>query len=122
MNQPIVSKKRAQSISFSLFLVFLGILGLTKYWMPGILLAIGIPLALRQYLMKKPYDVFVTLLVFIGGFISMELDFSWNYTFAVIFILSGIYVFFREFFESKTRTIVEEEENLNEEIEEEQHP
>ncbi|MCX6990745.1 MAG: hypothetical protein NTX49_06775 [Chlamydiae bacterium] len=122
MVMPIVSKKRAKAICSALFLVGLGIVGFTGNWWPGIMLAIGIPLALRQYLLRKPYDVFVTLLIFVGVFVTAQFNNSWNIIMPVMFTVGGIYVFFRDYIESKLSPEPETEENINEEIEEEQHP
>jgi len=122
MVMPIVSKQRAKAICSALFLVGLGIVGFTANWWPGVMLAIGIPLALRQYLLRKPYDVFVTLLIFVGVFVTAQFNNSWNIIMPVMFTVGGIYVFFRDYIESKLSPEPETEENINEEIEEEQHP
>ncbi|NDD58289.1 MAG: hypothetical protein EBZ47_03420 [Chlamydiae bacterium] len=121
MSQPIVCKKKAKSICSALFLVMLGIVGLSQLGWPYILLTIGIPLALRQYLLRKNYDVFVTLFIFIGSFISIQYTSSWSMILSIMFILGGIYIFFRDFIESKTCPESETEEDVNEEIEEQQH-
>lgn len=119
---PKVSKKRAKSISSALFLVGLGIVGFTGTWWPGIMLAIGLPLALRQYLLGKSYDVFVTLLIFVGVFVSAQFNASWEFLLPVVLVTGGIYVFFRDYIESRNAPEDVKEEDLNEEIEEKQHP
>ena len=86
------------------------------------MLVIGIPLALRQLLLKKAYDAIITLAIFIGGFISGQFSSSWDIILPIMFVLGGIYIFFRDYIESSTSSEVERDENLNEEIEEEQHP
>lgn len=118
---PKVSKKRAKSISSALFLVGLGIVGFTGTWWPGIMLAIGLPLALRQYLLGKSYDVFITLLIFVGVFITAQFNASWEFLLPVVLVTGGIYVFFRDYIESRNAPEDASEEDLNEEIEEEQH-
>ncbi|MCX6987197.1 MAG: hypothetical protein NT065_03440 [Chlamydiae bacterium] len=122
MASPLVSKKRAKLICFSVFLAGLCILQLTGAWWPGITLAFGIPLALRQFFLRKLYDSAVTLFIFIGTFIADGSTDQLSVILPVMFTLGGIYIFFRDFIETKTTSEVEKEENTNEEIEEEQHP
>jgi predicted membrane protein len=119
--QPITSKKRAKAISFALFLIGLAILSYLQAWWPGIMLAIGVPLGIRQYLLGRTYDVCITLFVFIGVFVTVQFNISWQILLPVIFTIGGIYIFFREFLESTQEPETEKEEDLNEEIEEEQH-
>ncbi len=117
----IVSKKRAKAISVALFLIGLAIIAYLKAWWPGIMLAVGIPLALRQHLLGRHYDMGVTLFVFIGVFVTVQFDISWEVLLPVLFALGGIYILFREYLESKEEPLEEEEEDLNKEIEEDQH-
>jgi 4-hydroxybenzoate polyprenyltransferase len=117
----IVSKKRAKALSVALFLIGLAIVAYLKAWWPGIMLAVGIPLAIRQYLLGRHYDMGVTLFVFIGVFVTVQFDISWEILLPVLFALGGIYILFREYLESKEEPLEEEEEDLNKEIEEEQH-
>src|SRR3972149_298541 len=95
----IVSRKRAKSISVALFLVGLAIVTYLQAWWPGIMLAIGIPLALRQYLLGRHYDMGVSLFVFIGVFVTVQFNISWEVLLPVLFALGGIYVLFREYLE-----------------------
>ncbi len=115
------SKKRAKSISFALFLLGLALLSITGVWWPGIMLVVGIPLALRQYMLGRNYDVGITLFVFVGVFVTIQFNIAWEILLPILFTLGGIYVFFREFLESSTPPEDEKEEDLNEEIEEDQH-
>jgi 4-hydroxybenzoate polyprenyltransferase len=117
----MVSKKRAKVLSVALFLVGLAIISYLKAWWPGIMLAVGLPLALRQYLLGRPYDMGVTLFVFVGVFVTVQFDISWEILLPVLFALGGIYIFFREYLESKEEPLSEEEEDINQEIEEDQH-
>jgi hypothetical protein len=122
MTQPIFSKKRANSIFFALLLIGSGFALYSGRFIPGIILAIGIPLALRQFLLGKFYDVFVTIFIFLGAFITSHFKESSTYILPIIFTLSGIYIFFRDYIENITTKEVDVEEDLNEEIEEQQHP
>jgi predicted membrane protein len=118
---PLTSKRRAKKICIPLFLVCLAIVSYTGQWWPSIMLAIGLPLALKQYLLGKTYDVLITLVVFIGVFVSVHFEFSWPVLVPVLFTLGGIYIFCRDYIESSIPSEEEQEEDLNEEIEEEQH-
>jgi hypothetical protein len=114
----LVSKKRAQALSCALILLGLAALVLTGEWWPGLMLVIGLPLALRQYLLGRKYDMIVTLLIFVGTFILVEFDIPWKLFLPAIFTVGAIYILCREFFESRGETEDELEENINHEIEE----
>jgi hypothetical protein len=88
------------------------------FW-PALMLVVGIPLALRQYLLGRHYDMWITLFVFVGVFVTVEFEIEWEIFLPVLFTLGGIYIFFREYLESSTSPETEREESLNEEIEEE---
>ncbi len=117
----LVSKRRAKAFSVALFLIGLAILAYLKAWWPGIMLVIGIPLALKQYLLGRHWDVGVTLFVFLGVFVTVQFNISWEVLLPVLFALGGIYILFREFLESKEEPLEEEEDDINQEIEEDQH-
>ncbi len=119
MTQPIMSKRKAQSLSFALFLIGLAISTYFKHWWPTIMLTIGIPIALKQYLIGKRFDMIVSLIVFLGAFITVQFNIKWEIVLPVLFTIGGFYVFFKEFFGPKEITEAEIEENKNKEIEEE---
>jgi len=119
MAKPIMSKRKAHSLSFALFLVGLGIITYFKYWWPGIMLAVGLPLALRQYLLGKRFDMTISLIVFLGVFITVQFNIKWEIVLPVLFTLGGLYVFFKEFFGPKDIQEEDKEEDKNNEIEEE---
>ena len=77
MAHPITSKKRAQTLSTVLFLIGLAVLIFTEEWWPGLMLVVGLPLALRQYLMGRTYDMAISLLVFVGTYVTVAFDISW---------------------------------------------
>lgn len=117
MHHPLVSKRRAKVFSVALFLIGLAIISYLHIWWPAIMLVIGIPLAFRQYLLGRFYDMVITLFVFVGVFITVQFD-IWEVLLPVLFATGGIYLLFREFMEGKEETLAEEEEDLNHELEE----
>jgi predicted membrane protein len=117
----IVSKKRAKALCVALFLIGVAIISFLQAFWPGIMLAVGLPLALRQYLLGRRYDMCVSLFVFVGVFVTVQFDISWQILLPVLFALGGIYILFREFLESKEEPLEEEEDDINHEIEEDQH-
>ena len=121
MAKPVMSKKKAHVLSVVLFLIGLGILTYVKIWWPPIMLVIGLPMALRQYLVGRIYDMVITLIVFLGVYITVQFQIKWDLLLPILFTVGGIYIFFREFFEPKVSTEPEKEEDLNKEIEEKQH-
>jgi hypothetical protein len=119
MMHPITSQKKAKNIAAATFLVALIIVSFTGQWWPGLLLATGIPLAIRHYLLGQRYDVLMILIVFVGAFVSTSYEFSSPVILPVLFILGAIYLLCRDLIEE--HPLEEEEEDINEEIEEEQH-
>lgn len=123
MAHPLTSRKRAKAFSTALFLICLSALIVVEQWMnmwwPGIMLVIGLPLALRQYLMGRTYDTIVTLLVFVGTFVTVEFDISWRVFLPILFTLGALYILLREAFEDSMPSEPEQEEDVNHEIEEE---
>ena len=118
MAHPITSRKKAQTLSTALFLIGLGLLIFTENWWPGIMLAVGIPLALRQYLLGRTYDTYITLLVFVGTFITVQFEITWRVFLPILFTLGAIYVLCREFIAPEPPTEEEDEEDTQHEIEE----
>ncbi len=117
MSTPKTSKRRARSISTALFLLGFSYLFYTGVWWPNILLVIGIPLAVRQYLMGRFHDMVVTLAVFIGVFVTSSYKVAWHLLLPILFAIGAIYILFREFLDSRGETEEEREEDLNIEIE-----
>jgi len=117
MAHPKISRKKAATISFAVFLIILAIITLTEYWWPGIMLLIGIPLAVKQFFSGRKYDMAITLFVFLGVFVTVQFQIPWKYLLPVIFTVGGIYILFKELF-MKSNTEPEIEENINKEIEE----
>jgi len=119
MNTPITSQKKAKNIAIVLFLIGLVIVSLTGGWWPGMLLAVGVPLAIKHYLLGQRYDVLMILVVFLGAFASVRYEFSTPVLLPVLFTLGAIYLLCRDIVEE--HSIAEDEEDLNQEIQEEQH-
>ncbi len=118
MSRPLTSKRKAQAISTALCLLALAILAITDAWWPGIMLAIGLPLALRQYLLGRAYDMGISLLVFVGTFVTVEFDISWRILLPILFTIGAIYVLAREYVMTAGESEPEKEEDLNHELEE----
>lgn len=119
MAHPLTSHKKAKVLSLSLFLIGIALLIFLQTWWPAILLVIGIPVALRQYLMGRRYDMFLSLFIFGVGFISIQFDISWQILFPVLFVIGAIYILCRELYEYSISSEAEVEEDKNLEIEEE---
>ena len=122
MAMPMTSKKKAQALSTALFLIGLAILIFTEAWWPGIMLAVGLPLALRQYLLGRPYDMCISLLVFLGTFITVQFDIRWRVFLPILFTIGAIYILCREFIspDEEEEDEVEKDEDIQHEIEEKQ--
>ena len=118
MAHPLTSRKKAQALSTALFLLGMAVVIITDTWWPGIMLVVGLPLAARQYLLGRTYDMMISLLVFVGTFVTVQFDISWRIFLPMLFSLGAVYILIREFTESSTRSEVEDEDDLNHEIEE----
>ena len=120
MAHPKVSQKRAKALSSSLFLILLAVVSFSGNWWPGIMLAVGFPLALRQFLLGRTYDMGLSLTLFVGSYIvSSGYNISWDILLPVLFTVGAIYIFAREFIDPNPTTEAEDEESLGKEIEEE---
>lgn len=121
MSHPFVSQRRAKAISSALFLFGLAIVSFMKSWWPDIMLVIGIPLAARQALLGRFYDMVISLVLFVGVFLTAQFDVSWEVLLPVVFTVAALYVLAREFFESKMLEEEEFEEDINHELEEDEN-
>ena len=111
------TKKRAGNTTFALFLLGLAYLLFTGTWWPNIMLVVGLPLALRQYLLGRKSDMLGTLFVFVGVWVTAQFDIPWRVLLPVLFTISAIYILFREFLENRVDTEEEYEEDVAVEIE-----
>ncbi len=118
MSHPRVSYRRAKAISSSAFLIAIAFLLFTNQWWPGVLLAIGLPLAIRHFLLGRMYDMFLTIAIFGGGFLVSGYDIEWEVLAPVILVIAAIYMIAREFLDPEISTEAEDEESLSHEIDE----
>lgn len=116
--QPLVSKKRARALSTALFLVGFAILLYLDKWWPGIMLVIGVPLALKQFLQGRVSDTLFSLIVFVGFFVVAQFDISWKILIPILFIMAAVYIVCKEWVEGSEEDEAEAEEDINIEIEE----
>jgi predicted membrane protein len=114
----ITSRRRASALSTALLLIGLAIIIFLGAWWPGIMLAIGIPLALRQFLLGHYFDMMMSLIIFCGVFITAQFEVGWEVLLPVLFILAAIYILLREFQQSREHPEDVDDEDLNHEIEE----
>jgi hypothetical protein len=98
MATSLMSKKRAHALTFALFLVGIALLiYLKSNWWPSIMLVIGLPLALRQYLLGRRFDMGLSLLIFLGVFITVQFDVATRFILPLLLTVGGLYIFLREF-------------------------
>src|SRR5215211_4349228 len=96
MNFPFFPKRKANAISNGVFLVLLGILFYTDQWWPGILFALGLTFAIRQYLTGRRLDFFLTVAVVgVLGAITLA-GHIFSTFFPLLFIAGGIYLVAKE--------------------------
>lgn len=84
-----------------LFLVCLGILVFTNTWWPGILLALWITLASRQYLEGRIYHALITTLVLVGLFFLTLFKFYHEMLLPILFVVAGLFLIVREYYFTK---------------------
>ncbi len=104
---------KADRYAFACFLLGLAVLSYTGSWWPGLLIPVGIALAVRSLLMGRRYDAFLNLLVFAGIFASVQWDWAWV---SALFATAGLVLLFQTFLNTPNDEI-ESEEELEKEIE-----
>lgn len=114
MSKPMIMRKRAKIVALILFLFGIVIITYLNNWWPGIMLVVGVPLAILQYLQGRHYDMGITLFVFLGAWVTVQFNIQWQIFLPVLFTIGGVYIFFREWTESKSA----EEEEFEEEKDE----
>lgn len=96
MAKPLIAKNRAKAIGIALFLVGLATLFFLDNWWPAIMLAVGVPLALKQFLLGRFQDATISLFVFVGFFIIAQFNISWKVLIPILFVMAAIYVLCKE--------------------------
>lgn len=98
MRFPLFPKRKADAISNGVFLILLGILFYTQQWWPGLLFAIGLSFAIRQYLTGRRVNFFITLLL-IGllGVLTVAGK-MFSLLFPILFIGLGVCLIVKECF------------------------
>jgi len=114
MAKPLILRKRAKIVALICFFVALALITYLGNWWPGVMLVVGIPLAIWQYLQGRHYDMVITLFVFIGTFVTVQWEINWQIFLPILFSIGGIYIIFREWIESKTAKEEEEDDQKKE--------
>ena len=82
---PNFSKRKSNAIANGVFLAAIGVLLYTNLWWPGILIAIWLSLATRQFLSQRTYDLIISSIILLGLFIVTIFHFSWDILMPVLF-------------------------------------
>ena len=114
MSKPVIMRKRAKIIALIFFLIALAIITYFGTWWPGIMLAVGLPLAILQYLQGRLYDVAISLFVFVGAWITVQFNIQWEVLLPILFGIGGIYILCREWLEGRSAKEEEFEEDKDE--------
>lgn len=103
MATPLFPKRKADMISNGVFLILLGSLFYTGQWWPGILFAVGLTFALRQYLTGRRWDFFVTLVLMgILGVLTLAGK-AFSFLFPILLIGAGLYLVMKECLPPKSK-------------------
>lgn len=121
MSAPHLSRRKANAISNGVFLIALGILFYTNSWWPGILVAIWALLASREFLTGRIYDLFITSGILLGLFFVYYLQINWSILMPVLLVIGGIYIIFREYYYGDYEDEVKKNEEIELELEEQDH-
>ena len=96
MAKPLIAKNKAKALSTALFLIGLALIFFIDSWWPGIMIVIGIPLALKQFLQGRFHDAAISLFVFVGFFIIAQFNISWKILIPILFIMAAVYILCKE--------------------------
>ncbi len=102
---PPLPQKKARAYSLAFMLLILAIITYWNVWWPGVLLAIGLPSALKQGLMKKYADMSVSLIVFVGSFIAVQFGMGGKIIAAILLFSGSLYVFIKELMAEKKKEL-----------------
>ena len=102
MAKPLIAKNKAKALSSALLLVGLAILLFLGTWWPAIMIVIGIPLSLKQFLQGRFHDAAISLFVFVGFFIIAQFNISWRILIPILFIMGAVYILCKEWVDTST--------------------
>ena len=102
MAKPLIAKNKAKALSTALFLIGFAIVLYLDNWWPSIMLVIGIPLALRQFLTGRFNDAAISLFVFVGFYVIAQFSISWKVLIPIFFIMTAVYILCKEWVSSAT--------------------
>lgn len=119
MRRQLTSMKRAKGFSLAAFLIGLGMMSLMDAWWPWFMLVLGISLALRQLLLRKFYEMTISLVIFSSVFAIEFWQFPWQVFGPVVLFTAALFILTREYVDAKLANEDQQEEDLNHEIEEE---
>jgi hypothetical protein len=93
---PILSTRKADTISTGVFLILLGFIFYTGQWWPGILFALGFSFALRQFLTNRLMTLLITVIL-IGILALMTwAGQAFSIIFPLLFIIVGLILIAKE--------------------------
>ena len=115
----LISRHKSDGVFIAIITAGLAALLFTGYGWPEIVLPFGLGLAAKQFLRGRKIEMNVTLLVFIGIYVTSKFTINWQTLMPILLCTGGIFLIFREYFLLRATTEIDEEEELNLEIEEE---
>lgn len=118
MDRQFVSNKKARSLSLAIFLLGVGLLAIERTWWPDMMIVAGASLAFYHFLLRKFYQMGLTLFIFIGIYFSEKFGSETSYFLPVLLITSAIFILTREYVDAKLLPEDQRDEDLNHEIEE----
>jgi len=102
MAKPLIAKNKAKALSTALLLVGVAIMFFLDDWWPAVMIVIGIPLSLKQFLTGRFNDAAISLFVFVGFFIIAQFNISWKVLVPIFFIMAAVYVLCKEWVSTST--------------------
>jgi hypothetical protein len=89
----VMSRERS-GVAGGLILIGIGVLMVTGWWWPGIMVVIGVALAADRWLSGRPRDAIVVLGIFlaipVGIAVLTNIDIPWIWVFALVLIGIGV--------------------------------
>ena len=97
--------EKANALSLGLFLIGVAILYLAGRWWPGILLVVGIPYAIRNYIKGRLYDSLFIFVIFTLAFLVAFLQIPTEVLVPIILFIIGLHIIFREYGRDKSHHV-----------------